>query len=180
MAQLACTSITACLSGLACGTNPGGVAEIYLANFSSITFVSSTGGTVVGFTGGASAFYTYSLRQNTSSFQHETVKDLQTGSLFYRQTGTFSLAKIDKTKRDQLLLLDNGVFVVIAKHANGTYWLYGHGLGTEGEGMYVTTNVATTGTQKTDGNGYTITLVAEEANPPSPVDSSIIAALLSC
>lgn len=180
MANIACSSITACLSGLSCGTNPGGITELYIANFSSITNVSSTGGTVTGFTGGASAFYTYTLRPNTGNVQEELVKDLAAGSLFYRQTATFPLAKIDKTKRDQLALLNNGVFVVIAKHSNGTYWLYGHGLGTIGEGAYVTTNVASTGTVKADPNGYTITIVAEEADPAYPVDSSIITGLLFC
>lgn len=177
---LACSSITACVSGLACGTNPGGITELYIANFSAITFVSSTGGTVTGITGGASAFYTYTLRPNTGSLSHELSKDITTGALYYNETATFPLAKIDKTKRDQLLLLDNGLFVVIGKHSNGTYWLYGHGEGTEGEGMYVTTNVATTGTAKADANGYTITMVAQEANPPMPVNPSIIAGLLFC
>ena len=179
MAFTPCASITSGLNGTSCTPNPGGVQEIYLANFSAITFVSSTGGTISGVTGGSGNFYTYSFRRNTCNAQEDLTKDLATGSLFYTQTITIVLDHKDKVKRDELMLLDNALMVVIAKHSDGTYWMYGHGLGTEGDGMYVTTNVSQTGTTKSDANGYTITLVAEEANRASPVNEAIIAGLLA-
>lgn len=178
MAFIPCASITGGLNGTSCTPNPGGVSALYIANFSSIVSVGASGGTVTGITGGASAFYPYTFRPNTASVQEPLTKDVQTGSLFYTQTITIVLDKIDKTKRDQLMLLDNALVCVIARHSNGTYWLYGHGLGTQGEGMYVTTNVSQTGTAKSDANGYTITLVAEESERAYPVDESIIASLI--
>lgn len=171
---IACSSITSGLVGAACGSNPGGISEVYLANLSVITGVSSTGGTVSGVTGGSGAFYRYSFRPNTGNVQQETIKDLSTGAAFYRQTLVINLDKISKTNRDQLLLLDSALVVAIVKFANGQYWMFGHGLLTEGEGMYVSTNVASTGTAKTDGNGYIITMLAEEANPMNPVDPALM------
>lgn len=179
MAFTPCASITSGLNGTSCTPNPGGVSEIYLANFSAITFVSSTGGTISGVTGGSGAFYTYSFRRNTCNAQEDLTKDVNTGSLFYTQTITIVLDHKDKVKRDELMLLDNALMVVIAKHSDGTYWMYGHGLGTEGDGMYVTTNVSQTGTAKADANGYTVTLLAEEANRASPINEAIIAGLLA-
>lgn len=183
MAFTPCASITSGLNGTSCTPNPGGVSELYIANFADVTFVSATGGTVIGFTGStgatsAPAFYTYSFRRNTANMQEDLTKDLTTGSLFYTQTGTIVLDHKDKVKRDELMLLDNALIVVIAKHSDGTYWLYGHGLGTEGDGMYVTTNVSQTGTAKTDQNGYTITLIAEETNRASPIAASALTAIL--
>jgi len=172
MAVNPCASITSGLAGVACGSNPGGVSEIYLANFDDISFT-LTGGTVSAMLGpsGATAdfMYEYTFRRNTASVNEDLTKDIATGSLFYTQTATIVLDKQDKTKRDQLMLLDNALVMYIAKHTNGTYWLYG-----AEDGSYVTTNAATTGTAKTDQNGYTITMVAEEPNRAYPVDPSII------
>lgn len=179
MAFIPCASITGGLNGTSCTPNPGGVSELYIANFSSIVSVGASGGTVTGITGGATAFYTFSFRRNTANAQEDLTKDLTTGSLFYTQTITMVLDHKDKVKRDQLMLLDNALVAVIAKHSDGTYWLYGHGLGTSGDGMYVTTNVSQTGTLKTDQNGYTITMVAEESDRAHPVDASLIASLIA-
>ena len=168
MAFTPCATITSGLNGTSCEPNPGGVSEIILTNFADITALGLTGGTgnelslVVGITGPAGAtagfFFKYIFRRNTASFQEDLTKDLSTGSLFYTQTGTIVLDKIEKSKRDELMLLDSSLVTVIAKHSNGTYWMYG-----ATDGMYVTTNVSGTGTAKTDQNGYTITLIAEES-----------------
>lgn len=178
MAFIPCASITGGLNGTSCTPNPGGVSEVYIANFSSVVSVGASGGTVTGITGGASAFYPYVFRRNTANFQEVLTKDITTGSLFYTQTLTIVLDRMDKTKRDQLMLLDNALVCVIVKTSGGDYLLAGHGLGTKGDGMYVTTNVSQTGTAKADSNGYTITMVSEEADRASFIDPSIIAGLI--
>lgn len=174
-----CTAITSGLNGTSCTPNPGGVSEVYLTNFDDVTGVTygATGATygIEGMTAGTGTafFYKYTFRRNTCNFQEDLSKDLTTGSLFYTQTGTIVLDHKDKTKRDELMLLDNSLVTVIAKHSDGTYWAYG-----VGDGMYVTANVSQTGTQKTDQNGYTITMVAEETVRAYNVDPSIIAGLV--
>lgn len=184
MAFTPCANITSGLNGLSCEPNPGGVSEIILTNFDDVSSIGLTGGTgpalsyvtsILG-PGGATGgfFYQYTFRRNTASMQEDLTKDLATGSLFYTQTGTIVLDKIEKTKRDELMLLDNALVTVIAKHSNGTYWMYG-----AEDGMYVTTNASGTGTAKTDQNGYTITLVAEEPTRAYQVDPAIIAQLLA-
>lgn len=184
MAFTPCTAITSGLNGTSCDPNPGGVSEIILTNFEDIASIGLTGGTgnqlsyvtsIVGPSGATTGFfYQYTFRRNTASFQEDLTKDLATGSLFYTQTGTVVLDKIEKTKRDELMLLDNALVVVIAKHSNGTYWMYG-----ANDGMYVTTNTSGTGTAKTDQNGYTITLVAEESVRAYQVDPAIVEALIA-
>ena len=184
MAFTPCASITSGLNGTSCDPNPGGVSEIILTNFADVTSIGLTGGTgnqlslvtsILG-PGGATAgfFYQYTFRRNTASFQEDLTKDLATGSLFYTQTGTIVLDKIDKTKRDELMLLDNSLITVIAKHSNGTYWMYG-----ALDGMFVTANTSGTGTAKTDQNGYTITVVAEESVRAYEVDAAIIGNLIA-
>lgn len=183
MAFTPCTSITSGLNGTSCTPNPGGVSEIYLTNFDSVTGITygstSGGGTgygIVGLTAGSGAgfFYEYTFRRNTASVVEDLTKDIQTGSLFYSQTITIVLDKIEKAKRDELMLLDNALLMVIAKHSNGTYWLYGLG-----DGMFVTTDTSGTGTAKTDANGYIVTLLAEEAARAYEVDPAIIPGLLA-
>jgi len=189
MAFVPCTVITAGLNGLSCEPNPGGVSEIYLTNFQDVTLISATAADyspgVTGASGtngdsfifdiqgpaGATVdfFFPYTFRRNTASFAEDLTKDLATGSLFYTQTGTIVLDRIERVKRDELMLLDNSLVMVIAKHSNGTYWLYG-----QQDGMFVTTNTSTTGTAKTDANGYIITLVAEEPLRAKQVDPALI------
>ena len=176
MALTPCEVITSGLNGTSCTANPGGVSEIYLINFDDLDTVTLTGGTVSAIlTGGtASTFFEYSFRRNTASVAEDLTKDLTTGSLFYTQTAVIVLDKIEKVKRDELMLLDNALIAYIAKHTNGSYWLYG-----STDGAYVTTNASTTGTAKTDANGYTITIVAEEAPRAYPVNPAIIPGLLA-
>lgn len=182
MAFTPCASITSGLNGLSCTPNPGGVSKLFIANFADLTFVSSTGGTVTGITGttGATsspAFYQYSFRPNTANVQENLTKDTTTGSSFISQIVTIVLDHKDKTKRDELSLLNQALVAVIAKYPDGTYWLLGHGLGLEGDGMYVTTNDSQTGTAKADANGYVISMLAEESNYASPVSTAILAAM---
>lgn len=176
MAFTPCANITSGLNGTSCVPNPGGVRSMLICNFDDIVAIGTTGGTAftintISMTG-ASGFYPYTFRRNTANFQEDLSKDLTTGSLFYTQTGTIVLDHKDRTKRDELMLLDNALVAVIAEHSDGTYWLYG-----SGDGMYVTANVSQTGTAKTDANGYTITMVAEEEQRAYPVNPAIIAAL---
>lgn len=171
-----CEQITSGLNGTSCTSNPGGVSEFYLINYDDLDTVTLTGGTVSALlTGGVTAsFYQYTFRRNTASVTEDLNKNLDTGSLFYAQTATIVLDKIEKSKRDELMLLDNAVIAYIAKHTNGSYWLYG-----STDGAYVTTNTSTTGTAKTDQNGYTITILSEESERGYPVDPTLAAYIVA-
>lgn len=177
MALIPCTSITSGLNGQSCTANPGGVSQIILTNFADVANVTLTGGTVSAISavgGGTASFYEYTFRRNTASVNEDLTKDLTTGSSFYTQTGTIVLDKIEKAKRDELSLLDTALIMYIARHSNGSYWLYG-----STDGAYVTTNVSTTGTAKADQNGYTVTIVAEEGVRAYPVDPALIDDLIA-
>lgn len=192
MAFIPCTLITNGLVGLSCSPNPGGVSEMYLINFGDVSSITATAAeyapgvtgasgvngdsfiTNIQGPGGTAQFYTYTFRRNTASVVEDLTKDLATGSLFYSQTATIVLDKIERVKRDELMLLDNSLVMLIAKHSNGTYWLYG-----AGDGMYVTTNTSTTGTAKTDANGYIITMLAEEALRAKQVDPALIPSIVT-
>lgn len=188
MAFTPCASITGGLNGTSCAANPGGVTQILIQNFASIGTVGVTGasggigGTVssiLSATGGTASFFPVTFRRNTASFTEDLTKDTATGSLFYTQTGIIVLDKQDRVKREQLNLLDNALLVVLAQHSNGSWWMYGRQPGSNmGDGMYVTTDAATTGTVKADANGYTVTMIAEEVDRAWPVDPSIIAGMI--
>lgn len=187
MAYTPCASITGGLNGQSCDANPGGITEILIANFYQIGAVGLTGASgantgivnsIQGATGGTAQFYPFTFRRNTGNVAEDLVKDITTGSSYYSQTITMVFDKQDRLKREQLSLLDQALVTALVRHSNGQWWMYGKQPGTDqGDGLYVTTDAATTGTSKADANGYTVTLLAEETARAWPVDSSIIAAL---
>jgi len=176
MALIPCASITSGLNGQSCDANPGGVSEFMLTNYDQVDTVTITGGTVsaISYLGSTASFFQYTFRRNVASVTEDLQKDLTTGSSFYAQTATIQLDKIEKVKRDELSLLDQALIMYIAKHTNGSYWLYG-----STDGAFVTANTSTTGTAKADANGYTVTILSEEGVRAYPVDPAIIAALLA-
>lgn len=161
----------------ACGTNSGGIRKIYitdLCNVSSLT-LSSPDEIIdnINMLSGTQ-FYEFAFNKNTSSFTEVTTGDQAAGTQVVTQTVTLVLAKREKSKRDVLkMLMGFKELAVIVLDSNGTYWLLG-----EVEGMVMTENNSQSGTTKTDANGYTITLVAEETEQANEVDEAAVLAVI--
>lgn len=188
-----CKQITKGLVGLSCDPNPGGVKSLILINFSDVATIDATAinysdgtsgatGTngssyitgATNSTGGTVTGYEYTFRRGTASVSENLTKDLDTGSSYYEQTLSIRLDKIERQKRDELMLVDNSQMMAIVQHSNGSYWLYG-----EGDGLQVTTNESGTGTAKADPNGYTITFVAQETYRAKEVALALVNTILN-
>lgn len=159
------------LVGTACAdANIGGVTKILITNRSAVGDITLTNG---GLTGSANSFvteifatgststppvfYEYDVRRETASYT-ETLNKGDNGSLFYGNALTIVLDRMEKIKRDELMLLDRALVTVIFRDANGIFWMFGYN-----EAAEVSANTGQTGVARTDANGYTLTLT--EAGP---------------
>ena len=166
------------LSGIAasCDTNVGGIRIAYICNYSDVTgiTVDSETNMVDEITMAASAkFKTYNFRQNSSSLVSTLNVDPVNGVNFVQSDLTLIFAKQETVKRMEVARLSLGELRVIVKDSNNKYWLLG-----EEEPVYASAGTAETGTARTDGNRYSITLTDVSASYPHEVDSSIIAGLV--
>lgn len=157
-----------------CDPNTGGVTKIWINNghiFSGAPQLDSeqivTGAT---FVTGATSWAEFQFNPNTSSFEENATVDLQNNTTFYEQTITLVLARREAQKRRKLLLLADGQpeLTAIVKDSNGLYWLFG----SLDDKLYMTGNEGGSGVAKSDANGYTITLTAEDARMAFEIDEA--------
>lgn len=170
----------ACISfsgGIAndCENNVGGVTKLYLTDLANITTYTESGGTVSAITmATASYFYEFEFNRNSATFNEDLVKSIEAGSAVFEQTATVTIPRRDVAKRNTLALLTQRDLAVIIKDSNSLYWYPGMV-----EGMYLSEATSTSGTAKTDGSNYVLTLKGFEEDRAPGVDSTIIAGLLS-
>lgn len=172
-----CNELTAGIEKT-CDNNVGGIKKLYLVELENIASVTHGSPldiiTAIGMVS-TKVFYEFAFNKNTSTFSEVTATDQAIGSEVCTQTITLILNRREQAKREVLLKL--GKFkdlAAIVLDSNDKYWLLG-----ETEGLNLTEKNSENGTVKTDRNGYTLTLVGEEPEDASEVDSSIIAALIA-
>ena len=173
---MACTTITGDIS-IGCLGNLGGLTKLYIANLEDITSFTDTGSdgdidTITMVSG--KVFYEIELLANTSDYKEEYSFTPDSGAKFYKQIVTLKLPRREAAKRQQLALLASGKFVLIAKDANGIFWLMG-----ETNGLYMSKNEGGSGTKQEDGSSYTIEFTAiGEPDPAKEVLFSAVAAVI--
>jgi len=174
------------LSGIAasCETNVGGIREVYIANFDDVTAITvgtttETAGMITTITMAAGEgsttkkFKKYFFKKNTSSLTSTLNVDPANGINFVQSDLAMVFAKQETAKRMEMAKLALGELRVIVKDANGKYWFLG-----EEEFVAATAGTAETGTNRTDGNKYTITLTDYSASYPHEVDPTIISGIV--
>lgn len=166
------------LSGIAagCETNVGGIREVYIANFDDVTSIkvddnaSSNPGLITEITlASTKKFKKYGLRKNSCSLTSTLNVDPSSGINFVQSDLSLVFTKQETRKRMEIARLSLGELRVIVKDANNKYWLLG-----EEEAVTATAGTAETGTNRTDGNRYTITLTDYFKSYPHEVDPSIV------
>ena len=173
---MACTQS---LSGIAasCETNTGGIREVYICNYTDVEDfeVDSTTNMIDTMTMASSAkFKKYLFKKNTSSMTSTLNVDPTSGINFVQTDLALVFAKQDTTKRLEIAKLSLGELRVIVLDANGKYWF----LGAE-EFVAATAATGETGTNRTDGNRYTITLTDYSSSYPYEVDSTLISSIVA-
>ena len=167
------------LNGIAadCQSNVGGVREVYIANYSDVATieVDETSNMIKTITMADTAkFKKYAFKKNTSSMTSTLNVDPANGINFVQTDLSLVFAKQETVKRMEIAKLSLGELRVIVLDANGKYWFLG-----QEEFVSATAGTAETGTTRTDGNKYTITLTDYSASYPYEVDPAIVAGLIA-
>ncbi len=158
---------------LDCRDTAGGVKEVYIANFSNVSGITSASGiiTVISKANGG-RFYKYEQYRDTAESFEDITGNSETGSVFYAQSVVLALRKMQASIRNEIKLLASALVVIVVKDRNGKYWYYG-----ETNGLELNTGRAGTGKALGDKNGYDLTFTGGEPEPAKEVDSTIIAGL---
>ena len=162
------------LNGIAadCQTNVGGVREVYIANYSDVTAieVDDSSNMIKTITMADTAkFKKYAFKKNTSSMTSTLNVDPANGINFVQTDLSLVFAKQETVKRMEIAKLSLGELRVIVLDANGKYWFLG-----KEEFVSATSGTAETGTNRQDGNRYSIVLTDYSSSYPYEVDPSII------
>lgn len=158
-----------------CSANMGGVTKLYLTDFKNVTSYTTSGGTVSAISLTASTyFYEFAFNRNSATFTEDLQKNVEVGSALWDQKVVVNIPKRDSAKRNTLALLTTRDLACVIKDSNGIYWLIG-----EVEGVYLSTQVSTSGKAKVDGSSYTLTLQGFEIEQAKVLASaSLITALV--
>lgn len=165
------------LAGIAgsCESNQGGIIEVYINHFDQIDEVTVTSDKISAITLKASGekFHKYNFKRNTGSLTSTYTIDPVNGVSFVTSDLSLVFAKQDTAKRIEISALALDDLVVIVKDANGKFWYLGYN-----EPVQASAATAQTGTNRTDGNNYNITLQDTSLTLPYEVDAAAIASLL--
>ena len=173
---MACSQV---LNGIAadCQTNVGGVREVYIANYSDVTAieVDDSSNMIKTITMADTAkFKKYAFKKNTSSMTSTLNVDPANGVNFVQTDLALVFAKQETVKRMEIAKLSLGELRVIVLDANGKYWFLG-----QEEFVSATAGTAETGTNRTDGNRYSITLTDYSSSYPYEVTPTIVTDLIA-
>ena len=164
------------LSAADCQTNVGGVREVYIANYSDVTTieVDEVSNMIDTITMAETAkFKKYAFKKNTSSMTSTLNVDPANGVNFVQTDLSLVFAKQETVKRMEIAKLSLGELRVIVLDANGKYWFLG-----QEEFVSATSGSAETGTNRTDGNRYSIVLSDYSSSYPYEVDPTIISGIV--
>ena len=140
----------------------GGIKAVYFIPYGvlgAITYGTTDASDKISTIAGTMSLYKYELK-GANSFEQTITSSRENGTTFVEQTLTFTIKGLDASTTKQMKLLAWGrPHVVIKTNANNFFLA-----GLE-HGMDVTTGLIANGTAMGDLNGYTLTLVGQEAIP---------------
>jgi len=166
-----CTSYT--LSGLnaGCKDSVGGVAKVWLADFSSVTWAIDAS-THLATPDATTAFKVYNLRKGAASMTSTLTVNDNAGSYFTTEVA-MNFLKMENAKRLEVMAMLMGQATGIVKDRNNRYWAIGINNPLEGSA-----GTGETGTAASDANQYTVTISVDDAELPREItDSTTITAL---
>lgn len=166
-----CTSYT--LTGLnaGCKDSVGGVAKIWLADQSAVSWtVDSSTHTIK--PDATTAFKVYNLRKGAASMTSTLTVNDNAGSYFSTEVA-INFLKMETTKRLEVMAMLMGQTTGVVKDNNSRYWAVGINNPLEGSA-----GTGETGTAAGDANQYTVTISADDAELPYEItDASTLSAL---
>lgn len=154
--------ITSGVQNDSCGTGVGGIRKIYIAGGGEITgYTFDADNQITGMTSEmGTTLYGFELKRGVNSLVQTITKNYENGTLFYEQVLNIVLYKMDKDKRNQILLLGvNDFLQIIAEDNNGILYMLG-----KVNGMTLS-GTAETGTALADRNGFSLSFTGQEPEP---------------
>lgn len=157
-----------------CSTSKGGINVVYLANYDDVTAVETSEGKITGITlASGKTFHTYNFRKGTGSMSSTLNVDPANGVNYVTTDLALTFLKMDTAKRIEMSALAVNELVAIVKDANGVYWYLGMD-----EPISATAGDGTTGSARSDGNRYSISLQDSSSTFPFEVEASVVEGLI--
>lgn len=156
------------LAGLVndCATSMGGIVEAYIANYEDVASVTVSENKITAITMAESAkFKKYWFRKGTGSFTSTLNVDPANGVNYVSTDIVLLFSRMETTKRVEMAALSVNDLVMIVKDSNGVYWYFG-----KDEPVTASAGNGQTGTARTDGNRYSITLQDNSTTWPFEVE----------
>lgn len=121
----------------------------------------------------ADFFIELEFKRNTSSYTEESAIDLINGSTYVTGTVNLMFHRRDQDKSKAINILGAGqqYLAGIIEDANGKYWYFPY--------LQVSATGEGSGTARSDGSKYSLTLVSENATLAFEVDPAVIPTLLA-
>ena len=167
---MACHSETLKGGAFMCDVSMGGVKAIYVANYDDVTAVATgSAETITGITmASGKTFVQYTFKRNTASFTSNLQVSPENGTNFVQTDIVMQFSRMDTAKRLEIKALSLNDLAVIVEDLNGKKWYFGKDMPVQ-----ASAGDATTGTNMTDRNGYSITLQANELEWAYEVEAEI-------
>lgn len=167
---MACSCTNQSIAGLCkdCEGSLGGIVTVYLANYKDNIFTITSG--AVSAVDSAVSFYEYQFRKNTGSMTSTLNIDPANGVNFVQTDLNLIFSRMETKKRIEMAALSVGQLAGIVKDANGKYYALG-----VSEPLEASAGDGQTGTARTDGNRYSITLTDNQTTFPPLIPDDVMA-----
>ena len=167
---MACSCSNQTIAGLCrdCEGSLGGIVTVYLANYKEGIFTITSG--AVSEVDSAVSFYEYQFRKNTGSMTSTLNIDPANGVNFVQTDLNLIFSRMETKKRIEMAALSVGQLAGIVKDANGKYYALG-----VSEPLEASAGDGQTGTARTDGNRYSITLTDNQESFPPLIPDDVMA-----
>tara|TARA_R110000823_G_scaffold268128_1_gene388070 strand:+ start:261 stop:791 length:531 start_codon:yes stop_codon:yes gene_type:complete len=142
---------------LDCKNSVGGIRSILLMELAD--YEPTYTGTVLTQVAAATA-WRYDLPKSTGNFSENITISTENGTVFYEDTLTIKLHRLDNAMRDELKLIAQNRMVCFVLDNNDNQWCMGEVLGAE-----LTAGTSATGTSLGDAYGYDLTIMSQEREP---------------
>lgn len=162
---MACTLTTG--RKLPCKSAVGGLKTVYFADHGTLGAATITAGEITA-VAGTPSWFQYDLKGN-SSLETTVTSSRENGTTFYDTTLSLTLTFLDKATQEEIKILTTGRPHVAVEDYNGNFFLVGLDHGAEVNGGTIVSGAA-----MGDLSGFTLTLNAQETEPPHFVTAAVI------
>ena len=153
-----------------CKSAVGGIKNIFFADFGTLGDATIVAGEITAFSG-TPDWFQFDIKNSATTLETAITSDRNNGTTFYDTTVSMTLTFQDKATQEQLKLLAVARPHVCVEDYNGNYFVVGLLNGGDVNGGTIVTGGA-----MGDLTGYTLTVNAQEVNPPFFVTPAVITA----